>query len=95
MEGLYFAKSCVFIDEAGFNLHTQRKFGRSLKGKSAKGVTFTILAAISQAGTIDISVKKPEVTSAKKRKADGREVKVNARRAIILLWIMHLFISPK
>lgn len=86
MEDLDFAKNCVFVDEAGFNLHTQRNFGRSLKRKSAKaviptgkGVTFTISGAISQAGIIDISVKKPEAVSAKKRKADGKEVKVNGK----------------
>ncbi|CEP19292.1 hypothetical protein [Parasitella parasitica] len=27
-----FSKNCVFIDEAGFNLHTQRSHGRSSKG---------------------------------------------------------------
>ncbi|KAL1925911.1 hypothetical protein VTP01DRAFT_7250 [Rhizomucor pusillus] len=68
MEDLDFAKNCVFVDEAGFNLHTQRNFGRSLKRKSAKAVIPT-----------DISVKKPEAVSAKKRKADGKEVKVNGK----------------
>lgn len=48
-------KNCVFIDEAGFNLHTQRNHGRSLKDTptkstvpTGKGVTFTILGTISQ-----------------------------------------------
>jgi transposase len=80
-----FSKNCVFIDEAGFNLHTQRNHGRSLKGTPAKstvltgkGVTFTILGAISQAGIINIGVKKPESAS-KKRKADGKEIKINGK----------------
>jgi hypothetical protein len=52
---LDFARNCVFIDEAGFNLHTQRNHGRSRKGAPAKGIvptekgiTFTLLGAISQ-----------------------------------------------
>ncbi|ORE08860.1 hypothetical protein BCV72DRAFT_322519, partial [Rhizopus microsporus var. microsporus] len=56
-----FSKDCVFIDEAGFNLHTQRNHGRSLKGTPTKStvptekrITFTILSAISQAGIINI-----------------------------------------
>ena len=75
---LDFAKNCVFIDDAGFNLHTQRNYGRSRKGTpakgivpTAKGITITILGAISQAGVIDISLKKPQAVSmSKKRKAN-------------------------
>ncbi|KAG1452568.1 hypothetical protein G6F46_012474 [Rhizopus delemar] len=59
-----FPKNCVFINETGFNLHTQRNHGRPLKGTPAKstvptgkGVTFTILGAISQAGIINIGEK--------------------------------------
>jgi transposase len=70
-----FSKNCVFIDEAVFNLHTQRSHGRSLKGTPAKstvptgkGVTFTILGAISQAGIINIGVKKPESASSEKER---------------------------
>lgn len=86
MEDLDVVKNCVFIDEADFNLHIQRNFGRSFQGKPTKGtiptrksVTFTILGAISQAGIIDISVKKPEAVSAKKRKTDGKEIKVDSK----------------
>jgi hypothetical protein len=49
---LDFCRDCVFIDEADFNLHTQRNYGRSRKGSPAKGViptarglTITILGA--------------------------------------------------
>jgi hypothetical protein len=42
MQAMDFAKDCVFIDEAGFNLHTQRSFGRSLKGTPAKGIGQTV-----------------------------------------------------
>jgi hypothetical protein len=38
---LDFAKNCMFIVEAGFNLHTQRSYGRSRKGTPAKGVVPT------------------------------------------------------
>ncbi|KAG1468826.1 hypothetical protein G6F56_003614 [Rhizopus delemar] len=67
-----FSKNRVFIDEVGFNLHTQRNHGRSLKGAPAKstvptgkGVTFTILGAISQADIINIGLKKQELASSK------------------------------
>ena len=69
-----FSKSCVFIDEADFNLHTQRNHGRSLKGTPAKstvltgkGATFTMLGAISQAGIINIGVKKQNQLLKKKK----------------------------
>lgn len=72
---LEFVKNCVFIDEAGFNLYTQRNHGRSYKGKPAKNivptgkdVTFTILGAIPQAGIINVGVKKPESASSKKER---------------------------
>jgi hypothetical protein len=37
MQDLDFTKNRVFIDEAGFNLHTQRNYGRPLKGTPAEG----------------------------------------------------------
>ena len=85
---LDFAKNCVFIDEAGFNLHTQRNYGRSRKGTpakgivpTAKGVTITILGAMSQAGVIDISLKKPQAVSvSKKRKANDSTATVVSGR---------------
>jgi hypothetical protein len=85
---LAFGKNCVFIDEAEFNLHTQRNYGRSRKGTpangtvpTAKGITITIFGAISQAGVIDISLKKPHaVFVSKKRKANDTTGKaINGR----------------
>jgi hypothetical protein len=75
---LDYGKNCIFIDEVGFNLHTQRKYGRSPRGTpakgivpTAKGIAITILGAISQAGAIDISLKKPQAVSiSKKRKSN-------------------------
>jgi hypothetical protein len=79
-----FTKNCVLIDEAGFNMHTSRNFGRSLRGTPAKGtvptgrgVTASILGAISQAGVIDIPLRKPQTAStSKKRKANGKSATV-------------------
>src|SRR6202035_3263623 len=79
-----FTLNCVFIDEAGFNLHTQRNNGRTRKGTPAKGtipttkgVTITILGSISDAGVIDISLIKPQAVSAsKKRKVSSKSVDV-------------------
>jgi hypothetical protein len=85
---LDFTRNCVFIDEAGFNLHTQRNYGRSRNGTpakgtipTAKGVTITILGAISQAGVIDISLRKPQAVSvSKKRKANDTTAMVVSGR---------------
>src|ERR1700730_11306927 len=85
---LDYGKNCIFIDEAGLNLHTQRNYGRSRRGTpakgivpTAKGITITILGAISQAGVTDISLKKPQAVSiSKKRKAnDAKSVVVSGR----------------
>jgi hypothetical protein len=79
-----FTKNCVLIDEAGFSMHTSRKFGRSLRGTSAKdivptgrSVTASILGTISHAGVIDIPLRKPKTAStSKKRKANGKSATV-------------------
>jgi hypothetical protein len=85
---LKFYKYCLFTDEAGFNLHTQRNHGHPWKGSpekaiipTARGVTITILGAISQAGVIDISLKKPQaVAISKKGKTnDAQAMVVSAR----------------
>jgi hypothetical protein len=38
---LDFTNNCVFVDEAGFNLHIQRNRGRFEKGQPAKGIVPT------------------------------------------------------
>jgi hypothetical protein len=62
--GSDFCKNCVFIDEAGFNLYTQRNHGRSGKGTpekciihTGKAVAITILDVISDAGVTDVSLR--------------------------------------
>jgi hypothetical protein len=48
---------------------------------TAKGITITILGAISQAGAIDISLKKPQAVSiSKKRKANEAKAMVVSGR---------------
>ncbi|KAG1356830.1 hypothetical protein G6F63_000219 [Rhizopus arrhizus] len=82
-----FENNCVFLDEAGFNLHMTRTRGWSKKGAPAKttvpaskGTTITILSAISSASVIDISLRKPiMVSGAKKRKVDGKVVTTTAK----------------
>lgn len=51
---LDFTKNCMFIDEAGFNMHLRRNFGRSKIGTPAKdvvptnrGVSITIFGEVS------------------------------------------------
>jgi len=88
MQDLDFARNCVFIDEWRFNLHIQRNSGRSLKGTPARGtvptgrdVTVSMLGAISEAGVIDISLKKPQTAKVvKTTKGNGKGVTaVNGR----------------
>lgn len=69
-------KNCVFIDEAGFNLHIMRNRAWAPKNKPAKvkvptqkGTSITIMGRISSAGSIDISKRNPGVY--KKRKVPG------------------------
>jgi hypothetical protein len=82
-------KSCVFIDEAGFNLHIKRNVGRSKKGTPAKttvptrrGITITIIGAMCEKGIVSLALRKPSVVvSKKKRKLDINctTVEVNGR----------------
>lgn len=79
------SNNCVFVDEAGFNLHIRRNFGRSSKGKPARvivppnrGVSITIVGAICELGIIDLSLKRPQaqvkkVANSKKRKLESGE----------------------
>ncbi|CEP16742.1 hypothetical protein [Parasitella parasitica] len=76
-----FESNCVLIDEAGFNMHLTKTRGWSIKGKPAtskgpkdRGVNISVLGAISPEGVIDISVRKPEFISCKKRDAAGKLV---------------------
>ncbi|KAG0965562.1 hypothetical protein G6F25_008408 [Rhizopus arrhizus] len=59
-----FMQNCIFIDEAGFNLHTVRSQGRSKKDKPAKvivattrGPSVSILGAICSLGAVNIGLK--------------------------------------
>ncbi|KAL0078513.1 Homeodomain-like DNA binding domain-containing transcription factor [Phycomyces blakesleeanus] len=80
-----YVRDCVFIDEAGFNMHIKRNFRRSTRGKPAKttaptqqSVSITILGAISQIGVISVTLRKPQaVVSSKKRKLDKKVEKIN------------------
>ncbi|KAG2192701.1 hypothetical protein INT47_009303 [Mucor saturninus] len=86
-EEIDFQKNCVFIDETGFNVNITRNRGWSKKGTPAKAIvpsarstSITILGAISVDAVIDISLRKPTSSvTTKKRKVDGREVKINGR----------------
>ncbi|KAI8136583.1 hypothetical protein BJV82DRAFT_490932, partial [Fennellomyces sp. T-0311] len=70
----------VFLDEAGFNMHIKRNFDQSVKGQPAKtavptqrGVSITILGAMTKEGVISLTLRKPEAVAArKKRKNDDK-----------------------
>ncbi|OAD79029.1 hypothetical protein PHYBLDRAFT_62206 [Phycomyces blakesleeanus NRRL 1555(-)] len=73
-----YLSNCVFINEAGFNMHIKRTFGHSVSGTPAKttvptqrGVSITILGAMCERGIVSLSLKKPTaVATKKKRKLD-------------------------
>jgi hypothetical protein len=59
-------ENCVFIDEASFNIHLRRNFGRSKRGQPAKakvpsnrGISISILGAICEKGVIDLTLRRP------------------------------------
>ncbi|KAI8885049.1 hypothetical protein K501DRAFT_284506 [Backusella circina FSU 941] len=65
--------NCVFIDEAGFNMHIRRNFGRSKRGLPAKvvlpanrGISISILGAICEKGVIDLTLRKTKGRSEEK-----------------------------
>ncbi|OAD76912.1 hypothetical protein PHYBLDRAFT_165410 [Phycomyces blakesleeanus NRRL 1555(-)] len=83
-----YLSNCVFIDEAGFNMHIKRTFGHSISGTPAKttvptqrGVSITILGAMCERGIVSRSLKKPTaVATKKKRKLDiYTNVEVNSQ----------------
>ena len=81
-----YMKSCVVIDEAGFNLRIRRTFGRSVRGTPAKievatqrGVSITIIDAMCEKGIVNLMMRKPTaVSSKKKRKLKMSESGVDA-----------------
>ncbi|KAG1155395.1 hypothetical protein G6F36_014396 [Rhizopus arrhizus] len=71
-ENMNWHKNCVFIDEAGFNMHIRRNFGRSKRGMPAKavipanrGITVSIIGAICEKGVIDLTLRKPKAVQKK------------------------------
>ncbi|CEJ00962.1 hypothetical protein RMCBS344292_18454 [Rhizopus microsporus] len=93
-ENMNWHENCVFIDEAGFNMHIRRNFGRSKRGVPAKavipanrGITVSIIGAICEKGVIDLSLRKPKAVqkkangTKKRKRGNGKaeEVEVNAR----------------
>ncbi|KAI9284655.1 hypothetical protein BC943DRAFT_279263, partial [Umbelopsis sp. AD052] len=63
--GLYYSKNCVFIDEAIYAPIRSDLERNPTKATmpAAKGITTTILGAISPAGVIGISLKKPQAVN--------------------------------
>ncbi|KAG1501326.1 hypothetical protein G6F53_011109 [Rhizopus delemar] len=93
-ENMNWHKNCVFIDEAGFNMHIRRNFGRSKRGMPAKavipanrGITVSIIGAICEKEVIDLTLRKSKAVQKKtnrnkKRKTQNDKAEVaeaNAR----------------
>ncbi|CAO3678991.1 unnamed protein product [Rhizopus microsporus] len=59
-KGLHFMKNCVFLDEAGFDVNMRRSRGWAQRGKpaieettSARGVSHTVIGAVSAFGVVN------------------------------------------
>jgi transposase len=92
-ENLDYMSTCVFLDEAGFNMHLRRGFGWSKKGTPAKtviptqkGVNITIMGAICELGVVCLSLRKPTACVSIK---EGKKVKgvVGTRTGDFLAYI--------
>lgn len=80
--GMDYLRNCIFVDESGFDINMRRSRGWSKRGTqaivtvpSARGVSHTIIGAISALGVVNLSMresgntKKRKVVGATKRKA--------------------------
>ncbi|KAG1049475.1 hypothetical protein G6F43_008198 [Rhizopus delemar] len=63
---LHFMQNCVFFDKVGFDMNMRRSRGRSRRGApariespSARGVSHTMIGAISAFGVVNVSMRKP------------------------------------
>lgn len=78
-----FEANCIFIDEAGFNLHTTRRQGWSPMGTQAstkladRGQNISILGAISLRGVLGLTVRKAmrKPVGSEERRRDNGEAK--------------------
>ncbi|OAD05748.1 hypothetical protein MUCCIDRAFT_106305 [Mucor lusitanicus CBS 277.49] len=81
-----FEANCIFIDEAGFNLHTTRRQGWSPVGTQAstkladRGQNISILGAISLRGVLGLTVRKAmrKPVGSEERRRDNGEAKTMA-----------------
>ncbi|KAG1468016.1 hypothetical protein G6F56_004082 [Rhizopus delemar] len=82
-----FVGNCIFIDESGFKINTNRSIAWSKKGKRAivtvpeiKASSITILGAVASYGVVNISVRRPKrAEPSKKRKVAGAITAVQSK----------------
>ncbi|OAD67627.1 hypothetical protein PHYBLDRAFT_151142 [Phycomyces blakesleeanus NRRL 1555(-)] len=83
-----YLSNCVFINEAGFNMHIKRTFGHSVSGTPAKttvpmqrGASITILGAMCKREIVSLLLKKPTAVATKKKRKLNiyTNVEVNGR----------------
>ncbi|KAG2191411.1 hypothetical protein INT47_012674 [Mucor saturninus] len=87
--GMDYLNNCIFVDESGFDINMRRSRGWSQRGTeaiittpSARGVSHTVIGAISAIGVVNLSmresgnVKRRKVVGATKRKAPEDKLSV-------------------
>lgn len=83
-KGMDFMKNCVFLDESGLDINmrcsrawSQRETEAVIESPSARGVSHTVIGAISAFGVVNLSIRDPgnvkrrKVVGATKRKVPG------------------------
>ncbi|KAG2209691.1 hypothetical protein INT47_001837 [Mucor saturninus] len=88
-DGMDYLNNCIFVDESGFDINMRRSRGWSQRGTEAiittpsvRGVSHTVIGAISAIGVVNLSmresgnVKRRKVAGATKRKAPEDKLSV-------------------
>lgn len=81
-----FTTNCVFIDEAAFNINQRRTFAWAEKGDTpivkvakTRAISHTILGAISVAGVVNISIRKPRTKQKRQKRGRNGEITTTKR----------------
>ena len=76
-DNMNYLKNCIFVDESGFDINMRRSRGWSKRGTqavvttpSARGVSHTVIGAISAIGVVNLSMR--ESGNAKRKKVVSR-----------------------
>ena len=100
MQDLDYLRTCVFLDEAGFNLHLRRGYGWAKRGvtpkvmvPSSKGPNITIMGAICELGIVNLTLRTPKTTTVSLPSGKKGKVKAGTRTEDFLIFIDNVLCS--